>query len=113
MENSRKESFSVGDTPPTNPQPCSFVFGCQLAHKFLTLVQKMSKNLQYACIRLCGQVTILIHSININIFKSMHKNMKNGGLIENNRQNEPIKLPIFGAHHQPPVECVVSHPLSN
>lgn len=38
-----------------------------------TLVQKMSKNLQIARIRLHGQVTILIHSININIFKSMHK----------------------------------------
>lgn len=28
----------------------------------------------------------------------MHKTMKNGGLIKNNRKNEPIKLPIFGAH---------------
>jgi len=24
--------------------------------------------------------------------------MKNGGLMEKNRQNEPNKLPIFGAH---------------
>ena len=28
----------------------------------------------------------------------MHETMKNGGLIENNRQNEHNKLPIFGAH---------------
>ena len=26
-------SFSAGDTLPTNPQPCSLVFGCQMAHK--------------------------------------------------------------------------------
>jgi len=25
--------------------------------------------------------------------------MKNGGFMKNNRQNEPNKLPIFGAHH--------------
>ena len=29
--------------------------------------------------------------------------MKNGGLIESNRQNEPNKLPIFGAHHHLPL----------
>ena len=73
VENSRKGSFSAGDTLPTNPQPCSLVFGCQLAHKCLTLVQKLSKDLQQTRINLHGQVTILIHSININILKSMHK----------------------------------------
>jgi len=38
--------------------------------------------------------------------------MNNGGLIENNRQNEPNKLPIFGAHHHPLAKCVAP-PLSN
>jgi len=31
--------------------------------------------------------------------------MKNGGLIENNRQNEPNKLPIFGAHQWGKWKC--------
>jgi len=44
VENSRKGSFSAGDTLPTNPQPCPLVLGCPMVHKCLTLVQKLSKN---------------------------------------------------------------------